>query len=108
MSPPAKSPAPAPLLVFDLDGTLIDTAPDLANPLNVILTANGYEKVHYDQARMMVGAGAREMLARALRSQNVTVAGSDLDRMFRDFLDYYVDHIADASRPFPGLTAALD
>jgi phosphoglycolate phosphatase len=101
-------PLPAPLLVFDLDGTLVDTAPDLAQTLNVILTRNGFEPVHYDQARLMVGAGAREMLARALQSQNVDVAPVELDRMFGEFIEHYAENIADGSRPFPGLLAALD
>jgi phosphoglycolate phosphatase len=98
----------APLLVFDLDGTLIDTAPDLANTLNVILTRGGFEPVHYDQARAMIGAGARLMIERALTAQQANVTPAELDRMFKDFLEYYVAHIADASQPFPGLGAALD
>ena len=54
--------APAPILVFDLDGTLVDTAPDLANTLNVILTRADFEPVHYNEARMMIGGGARFMI----------------------------------------------
>lgn len=100
--------SPAPILVFDLDGTLVDTAPDLANTLNVILTQEGFEPVHYDQARMMIGVGARAMLERALKAQQADVTSLKLDRMFDDFIDYYVAHIADASQPFPGLIPALD
>jgi phosphoglycolate phosphatase len=99
---------PAPILVFDLDGTLVDTAPDLAQTLNVVLTGNGFEPVHYDQARMMIGGGARFMLERALQSQDVTAASADLDRMFDAFIEHYSANIADASRPFPGLGGALD
>ena len=99
---------PSPLLVFDLDGTLVDTAPDLANTLNVILTRSGFEPVHYDQARMMIGIGARFMIQRALTWQQADVPAADLDRMFDSFIEHYVAHIADASRPFPGLTTTLD
>lgn len=98
----------APLLVFDLDGTLIDTAPDLANTLNVILTQEGFEAIHYDQIRMMIGAGARSMLERALSAQQAIVPPAKLDDMFDGFIDHYVAHIADASQPFPGLMPALD
>ena len=101
-------PLHAPILVFDLDGTLVDTAPDLAQTLNVVLTGHGFERVHYDQARMMIGGGARFMLDRALQSQDAAVADTDVDRMFEAFIEHYAANIADASRPFPGLGGALD
>jgi phosphoglycolate phosphatase len=92
-------------IVFDLDGTLVDTAPDLVDTLNVILGREGLPAVPYDVARTLIGHGARHMIARGL-----ALAGSDgdLDRMFADFLAYYADHVADRSRPFPGVEAALD
>jgi phosphoglycolate phosphatase len=105
---PKSAPLPAPILVFDLDGTLVDTAPDLAQTLNVVLTRHGYERVHYDQARMMIGGGARFMLDRALQSQDANVTSADIDRMFDAFVEHYAANIADASRPFPGLAGALD
>jgi phosphoglycolate phosphatase len=100
--------APAPILVFDLDGTLVDTAPDLAGTLNIVLTRAGFEAVHYDQARTMIGGGARFMIERALQSQNADVSPAERERMFDDFIEHYAGHVADASRPFPGLNAALD
>jgi phosphoglycolate phosphatase len=107
-SAPRSAPLPAPILVFDLDGTLVDTAPDLAGTLNVVLTRGGFEPVHYDEARMMIGGGARIMIERALQSQHADVSPAELDRMFDAFIEYYAGHIADASQPFPGLAAALD
>jgi phosphoglycolate phosphatase len=56
----------------------------------------------------MIGAGARKLLERGLELDGRTVALEDLDRLTRDFIDYYADHIADASRPFDGLESALD
>jgi phosphoglycolate phosphatase len=97
-----------PTIVFDLDGTLVDTAPDLVAVLNAVLARAGYGAMRYDDARTMIGGGARHMLERALSRQGVAGAPSDLDRMFADFIAYYAAHIADHSRPFPGLEQSLD
>jgi phosphoglycolate phosphatase len=111
--PPASerlmsSASPAPILVFDLDGTLVDTAPDLVATLNIILTRDGFEPVPYDDARTMIGGGAKAMLERALRKRDGSVTAADLDRMFSAFIEHYAAHIADDSRPFRGAEAALD
>src|SRR5580704_12983789 len=92
---PAAShrPMPAPMIVFDLDGTLVDTAPDLIATLNAVLARAGYGAIAYDAARAMIGGGARHMLERGLRQQGVTPAPADLDRMFADFIAYYGAHI---------------
>jgi phosphoglycolate phosphatase len=95
-------------VVFDLDGTLVDTAPDLIAALNHILAREGMPPVPLRSARTMIGAGARKLLERGLELDGRTVALEDLDRLTRDFIDYYADHIADASRPFEGLESALD
>jgi phosphoglycolate phosphatase len=106
---PPKLPAmPQPIIVFDLDGTLVDTAPDLVATLNAVLAREGYGTVPYAEARTMIGGGARHMLARALGRQDVALDPADLDRLFADFLAHYTAHVADASRPFPGLAPALD
>lgn len=97
-----------PLIVFDLDGTLIDTAPDLAATLNVILSREGIEPVPYHEARGAIGGGARPMIERALAARDKSLDPREIDRMFRDFIDHYADHIADRSQPFPGLVNALD
>lgn len=102
------APAPAPILVFDLDGTLVDTAPDLVATLNVILGRDGFAPVPYEDARTMIGGGARLMLERALHHRNGGVTQADLDRMFAAFIDHYAAHIADDSRPFRGLEVTLD
>src|SRR5262252_8406996 len=92
----------------DLDGTLVDTAPDLVATLNAIFAREGLPPVAYDAARNMVGGGARLMIERGLRAEGRKLAASEIDRLVRDFVDHYAAHIADQSRPFPGLTAALD
>jgi phosphoglycolate phosphatase len=99
---------PTRTVVFDLDGTLVDTAPDLINALNYILAREGMPPVPLASARMMIGAGARKLLERGLELDGRIVALEELDRLTRDFIAYYADHIADASRPFEGLESALD
>ncbi len=95
-------------IVFDLDGTLIETAPDLVAALNIVLDRNGIAPVAYDTARNYVGAGARVMLARGIEARGHPVEQDALDGMFNDFIAYYAEHVADHSRPFPGLVDALD
>jgi phosphoglycolate phosphatase len=99
---------PTRTVVFDLDGTLVDTAPDLIAALNYILAREGMPPVPLQSARMMIGAGARKLLERGLELDGRIVALEELDRLTRDFIAYYADHIADASRPFEGLESALD
>jgi phosphoglycolate phosphatase len=98
----------APTVVFDLDGTLVDSAPDLVATLNIIFARNGLRPVAYDAARNMVGGGARALIARGLQAEGRTRAAAEVDRLVADFIDHYAAHIADHSRPFPGLDAALD
>jgi phosphoglycolate phosphatase len=97
-----------PVIVFDLDGTLIDTAPDLIATLNVVLTKEGLPPVPYDQARMLIGGGAKVMLARGLAADGRDTSPAQLDKLFVDFINHYSAHIADHSRPFPELEQTLD
>jgi phosphoglycolate phosphatase len=100
--------APVRTVVFDLDGTLVDTAPDLINALNFVLVREGMPAIPLSSARNMIGAGARRMLERGIEADGRAVSVADIDRMTKDFVDHYADHIAEASRPFEGLEAALD
>jgi phosphoglycolate phosphatase len=95
-------------VVFDLDGTLVDTAPDLINALNYVLEREGMPPVPLAAARNMIGAGARKLIERGLEVDGRNVGPSDIDRLTADFIDYYAAHIADHSRPFEGLESALD
>lgn len=98
----------APLIVFDLDGTLVETAPDLVDTLNVILAGEKLPPVPYDEARKYIGRGARKMVERAFEADGRPVEGAHLDRLVAQFLAHYSDHIADRSHPFPHLVEALD
>jgi phosphoglycolate phosphatase len=95
-------------VVFDLDGTLVDTAPDLINALNFVLEREGLPAVPLHAARNMIGAGARKLIERALELEGRSLGPHDLARLTRDFIDHYAAHIADFSRPFEGLEGALD
>ena len=95
-------------IAFDLDGTLVESAPDLIGTLNAILIAEGFAPLPYDQGRPLIGHGARRLLQRGL-----SVAGAQdpvvrADALFDRFIDHYRAHIADESRPFPGVIEALE
>ena len=95
-------------VVFDLDGTLVDTAPDLIETLNVVFAREGLPAVDYAAARNMIGGGARRMIESGLKLEGRPLDAGAVDRMFNDFIAYYAAHVADRSRPFPGLEKALD
>jgi phosphoglycolate phosphatase len=98
----------APTIVFDLDGTLVDTAPDLVDTLNTIFIRESFQPLVYEDARNFVGGGARAMIERALQAKGHTLSPKKLDQLFSEFIAHYSEHLADRSRPFPGLTGALD
>jgi len=97
-----------PVLAIDLDGTLIDTAPDLMSTLNTILARESLTPLAIEKAPEMIGQGAKVMLERGFAANGVTLEGERLETLFTDFLDHYSAHIADESRPFPGVIEALD
>src|ERR1700688_2507536 len=99
---------PARTIVFDLDGTLIDTAPDLVDTLNMLFAREGMSPVPYETARNLIGGGARTMIARGIEAKGIAVAPARLEQLFAIFIAHYSEHIADRSRPFPGLIDALD
>jgi phosphoglycolate phosphatase len=97
-----------PTIAFDLDGTLVDTAPDLLAALNFVLGESGLAPIEEAWMRSLVGGGARLMIERGLALRGVQAAEADIDRMFADFLQFYEKHIADYSRPFPRAAETLD
>lgn len=95
-------------IVFDLDGTLVDTAPDLIGTLNIILSREDLPAVPFDAARPLIGGGARSLIERGVAASGRILGRDEIDRMVRDFIAYYADHIADTSRPFPAAEEVLD
>jgi phosphoglycolate phosphatase len=94
-------------VVFDLDGTLVDTAPDLCAALNHALGVLGRPGVPADDVRHMVGHGARKLLERGLAATG-EVSPALVEAGVPSFLEYYAANIAVGSRPYPGVEAALD
>jgi phosphoglycolate phosphatase len=93
---------PFDVVAFDLDGTLADTAPDLAAALNHTLTALGRPTVDPESVRHLVGHGARALLRKALGDEALVEQGLSL------YLDFYAANICVGTRVYPALEAALD
>ena len=98
----------APTILFDLDGTLVDSAPDLTHALNAALASVEAAPISLDHVRRLVGRGARVLIARGLAAQGMNGSEDELDVLLARFLDHYAAHIADESQVFPGVVPALD
>jgi phosphoglycolate phosphatase len=96
------------VIVFDLDGTLVDTAPDLMSTLNVVLSEQGLPPLAYELAPSLVGRGARAMLERGFATDGRPLEEPEASRLFDRFIAHYLAHCADQSRPFPEVLEALD
>ena len=94
-------------VIFDLDGTMIDTAPDLIAATNYTLTRFGMQPVEERIIEPAVGLGSRTMLHTAMLSLGREPDKDQLTDMSAHFIDYYSGHIAVRSRPYPGLVEAL-
>jgi phosphoglycolate phosphatase len=96
------------VVAFDLDGTLVDTAPDLIGTLNRLLTDEGLPPLPLAEARPFIGHGARSLIQRGFEAAGQAVHPARLQHLFERFIPHYRGRIADESRIFPGCEAALD
>jgi len=96
------------VIAFDLDGTLVDTAPDLVGTLNVILSEEGLRPLALEHARDLIGHGARRLIERGFQAAGEPLEAERMGGLFDRFIARYRAHIADESRPFPGCIAALE
>jgi phosphoglycolate phosphatase len=94
-------------VVFDLDGTLIDSAPDLRVAVNKLLSEQGRRPVSLHEVKMMVGDGAAKLVERAFAATGTEPAASELPDLTARFLAFYEGHAADHTRPYPGVTETL-
>jgi len=97
-----------PIVVFDLDGTLADTARDLISTLNVLLLRENLPCVDLDAARYLVGAGARALIERGFALNGADLSPERIALLVDDFLAHYEAHIADETQLFPGVPTALE
>jgi phosphoglycolate phosphatase len=95
-------------IAFDLDGTLVDTAPDLIGTLNVLLEQEGLPPFPIAGARPFIGRGARWMIEAGFDAAGAPLHPDRVPALFDRFIARYLSRIADESRPFPGCEAALD
>jgi phosphoglycolate phosphatase len=99
---------PAPLLVFDLDGTLLDTAPDLLGALNAVLAEEGLPAADRATLARRFGHGARALIVEGFRAAGAAADDNRLDRLTERFIVHYTGRIAAQTRPFPGAVEAMD
>ncbi|MFZ0600615.1 MAG: HAD-IA family hydrolase [Roseiarcus sp.] len=97
----------APTIVYDLDGTLADTAEDLVATLNWLLAREGRAPLKVENAGSLVGAGARALIARGFAASGKSLEPEKLEALFVDYLSYYRAHIMERSRLYPGVDKAL-
>jgi phosphoglycolate phosphatase len=98
---------PAPTIVYDLDGTLADTAEDLVATLNYLLAREGLAPLPVESAGSLLGAGARALIERGFAASGKTLDRQRIEALFADYLVYYQGHIADRTRLYPGVDKAL-
>ncbi len=94
-------------IVFDLDGTLVDSAPDLIGSLNVVLGECGLSPVPMEAVRALVGRGARALIERGFAAAGERLDPARAEGLTTRFIEVYHARIASESRPFPGVEAAL-
>ena len=91
-------------IIFDLDGTLLDTLADLAEGTNYALRVNGFPERTLDEIRRFVGNGARRLIERAVPDGQMEAA---LEKVRQDFNVYYKIHCKDHTGPYPGIMEML-
>ena len=94
-------------IAFDLDGTLVESAPDLIGAVNAILIGEGFKPLAYDEGRPFISRGARWLLQWGLEIAGEQEPAARTAALFGRFISYYSAHIADKSLPFPGVIDAL-
>jgi phosphoglycolate phosphatase len=92
---------------FDLDGTLVDTAPDLCRAVNHALSTIGRPPVSEEALRQMIGGGTRAMLTRALERTGGPVDEATYQQLYAALIAHYERHTSEHSAPYPGCLAAL-
>ncbi len=95
-------------IAFDLDGTLVDTAPDLVASLNRLLAEESLPGLMFEDVKRLIGRGAWSLVQRGFAAVGETVGEADKPALYGRFSQIYAARIADSSRPYPDCLAALD
>jgi phosphoglycolate phosphatase len=95
-------------VLFDLDGTIADTALDLAATLNHLLTTSGRNEIHHDRVRNMVGEGARALIIKGFEYNNEELTDQEVEVLHVEYINYYRSHIADKTVLFPNVFITLE
>lgn len=94
------------LIIFDLDGTLLNTIDDLADSCNHVLAAHGLPTHETAEYNYFVGNGIRKLVERAIPAEHRTP--ENIQAIYDDFMDYYQQHSADKTAPYEGITETLE
>jgi phosphoglycolate phosphatase len=94
-------------VIFDLDGTLVDSAPDLADALDTLLFERGLPALGLDRVRGLIGHGVAELVRKGLAVHGVAPGGEELAQAVQRFLLHYTKNLSRRSRPYPGVVAGL-
>lgn len=95
-------------ILFDLDGTLVESAPDIVATLNRMLAARGMAPLPYAEARKLIGGGVRPLLQKGFAQAGAAWDDAAFDGLFDEFIADYLPHIADETRPYPHVVETLD
>ncbi|HEV8385225.1 MAG TPA: HAD-IA family hydrolase [Candidatus Acidoferrales bacterium] len=108
MSEPHKKFPNIRVLVFDLDGTLIDSSHDLSGAVNVARARMGLGPLSHAQVMTFIGNGARELVRRGISLESGSATDEDTDRALGFFREHYAQHLLDATQPYPGVREVLE
>lgn len=92
------------LIIFDMDGTILDTLEDLTDSLNVVLSENGLPERSLEEVRSFVGNGIRLLIERAVPE---TTSADVINQVYRDFMEYYPLHCSDKTKAYEGIPELL-
>lgn len=95
-------------VIFDLDGTLVDTAPDLLATLNVLMADLGRRPLDLSEIREAIGHGARSMISNGAKMTGTAISDQQIEQLFHHYLAHYSRNIANKSAPFPGAIEVLE
>lgn len=108
MTASMTAPVTAPTVVFDLDGTLVDTYPDLIGTLSWLLEAEGLDPIDVDEAKSLIGHGMKPMVEKALKLKGRGRTAEEVEEVYARYVAVYETRLTRESRPFPGMIEALD